>query len=87
MILENIFLDGRRADSQRSQYCDNIYNVEPTLFHFHRWETVRDQYRRSNGNEFNVDSLTNTLTNSEGEWNEIYSTTRTILKYKQIDIR
>lgn len=77
----------KRADTNKCQYCDEIDDVEHTLFKCSKWDNERDNFLTLTNDIFNIYSLTIALTAKEEKWTAAYQTIRYIIENKEKDIR
>lgn len=79
--------DGRRAESGKYRYCDEIDNTAHTLFMCKRWHEVRESYYIQTGLNFNEANMMANLRASEETFRQAYNVIRKILERKAIESR
>lgn len=79
--------DRKIIETNTCSYCDEVDNVEHTLFRCIRWHDARLTYQLETGNIFNVVNMMGSLVESKETWNHAYRTIRCIIEAKERESR
>ena len=77
----------RKVVSRKCTYCDQVDDVEHTLFACSRWNEYRNVFYSEVGNGFSPVSMMDCLLNTETTWKKAYKTIRSIIEVKEREER
>lgn len=79
--------DRYRAAEDTCTYCEDVDDVDHTLFSCARWSAIREQYAHETGREFDAENMMQDLTSSERTWRLSYKVIRHIIETKERESR